>query len=144
MDRGSSSPPGAVQGREGLHDRVRVLYLSTSRDVGAPAVAVLPTTCERHLGPEPKVGGGGAHKDARVAWRCAKIRECHVSSFRGEGAEIGPKASPCVQDDHRGGTILRHGRSFPIGPGRRRQRIPAGITESRKISARARDRKSVG
>src|SRR5207249_8847951 len=136
MDRRSSSSPRAVQGREGLHDRVWLLRLPTSRDVGAPALAPLPTSCEDHLGRESKAGGGGAHEAPGVARRSAQVRECDVSPFRRQGAEIGSTASSCLQNDHCGRTVLRRGRSFPNRPGWRSRRIPSRSTESRE------DRKS--
>src|SRR5439155_26284758 len=102
MDRRSSSPPGAGQGREGLQDRVRVLRLPTSRDLGAPAVVPPPTSCEDQLGRKSKAGGGGAHEAPGAARRSAKVRERDVSPYRYQGGESGSTASSCVQDDHRG------------------------------------------
>src|SRR5213083_1053776 len=60
------------------------------------------------------------------------------SPFRHQGAEIGTTASSCVQDDHRGRTVLRRGRSFPNRPGWRPRRIPSRSTESREGDARTR------
>src|SRR5437016_4605554 len=113
-----------VQGREGLHDDLRLLRLPRTRDLGPPAMGLLSPAGEANLGWESKTCGGRPRSDAFPAWRDPYVGDRHVPAFRCERDQTHATPGPQVQDRHRRRTILRIERSLPARPRRKCQRTP--------------------
>src|SRR5216110_3060516 len=91
----ASATHRTVQGREGLHDDLRLLRLPRTRDLGSPAMGLLSPTGKTNPGWESKTCGGRPRSDAFPAWRDPYVGDRHVPAFRRERdqthATPGPK-----------------------------------------------------
>src|SRR6184192_2132530 len=124
LDRRASATHRTVQGREGLHDDLRLLRLPRTRDLGPPAMGLLSPAGEANLGWESKTCGGRPRSDAFPAWRDPYVGDRHVPAFRCERDQTHATPGPQVQDRNRRRTILRIERSLPARPRRECQRTP--------------------